>query len=189
MENIQTYIGYAAGIFGLIPFVMIAISMKKGETKPNLAGWIIYTVAMAMIVLSSIVIGAWQAVWLAMAYIVGQSLVISLSFRTGYFAFSRFDYIALSISFLSVVLWISTNDPIYALVLNVLVDAMGTFAILHKLYLHSGTESTKAWTMASFVALLNIFAITSFDVSHALYPIYLVFANALIAALSFRKNK
>ncbi|MDO8603938.1 MAG: hypothetical protein Q7K40_00795 [bacterium] len=187
MENIQVYIGYAAGILGFIPFILLIISMRKGITKPNLAGWVLYTVAMVMIVASSIALNAWQAVWLAMAYVVGQSLVIAVSFKTGYFSFSRFDYWCLSISFLSLILWIYTNNPLYALVLNVIVDGLGTFAISRKLYLHPGTEDTTAWVVGFLVALLNVFAVASFDISNALYPIYIVLACALIAGLSLRR--
>ena len=97
MNSIQTYIGYTAGILGLIPYILLVISMRKGKTKPNLAGWFLYTIAMIMIVSSSIALGAWQAVWLAMAYIVGQSFVIGFSFKTGYFSFSKFDYICFAI--------------------------------------------------------------------------------------------
>lgn len=187
MGNIQVYIGYAAGLLSIFPYALLIISMKKGVTKPNLAGWVLYTVAMIMIVASSIALNAWQAIWLAVAYVIGQFLVIGISFKTGYFAFSRFDYWCLSISFLSLIFWMYTQNPLFALVLNVLVDALGTFAIATKLYLNPGTEDTKAWTLSFFIAVLNMFAVASFDISNALYPMYLVFANALIMGLCLRK--
>lgn len=188
MENIQAYIGYTAGVLGFIPFILLIISMRRGITKPNLAGWFLYTIAMIMIVASSIALDAWQAVWLAISYVIGQSLIIALSFRTGYFTFSRFDYWCMSVSFVSLVLWIYTNNPLYTLVLNVVVDGLGTLAILKKLYLHPGTEDTRAWIMSFFVSILNVFAVASLDITNALYPIYLVIANALIAGLSFRRE-
>ena len=162
--------------------------MRKGVTKPNLAGWILYTVAMIMIVASSIALHAWQTVWLAIAYVIGQSAVIAVSFKTGYFSFSRFDYACLLVSLFSLVLWIYTNDPLYALVLNVLVDALGTLAIANKLFKHPGTEDTKAWSLSLAVATFNVFAIASFDISNALYPIYLILANILIVGLSMRSH-
>lgn len=188
MNNIQVYIGYAAGILAFLPFVFLIISMRNGGTKPNLAGWVLYTVAMIMIVTSSIALNAWQTVWLAMAYVLGQSLVIGISFKTGYFAFTRFDYGCLFISLFGLLLWVFTNDALYALVLNVFVDAMGTLAIANKLYKHPQTEDANAWSISLGVALLNTLAIASFDLSNALYPIYLVFANAVIVVLSFRKK-
>jgi hypothetical protein len=189
MNNIQAYIGYAAGILGFVPYIFLIISMRKGITKPNLAGWVLYSIAMIMIVASSIALGAWQTVWLAVAYVIGQAIVIAVSFRTGYFAFSRFDYACIIISLIGLILWVYTNNPLYALVLNVFVDAMGTLAIARKLYLHPGTEDTKAWIMAFLVTVLNCFAIASFDLSNALYPLYLIFANGLIVGLSLRKVK
>lgn len=188
MLGIQAYIGFAAGILGFVPFWFLIISMRKGVTKPNLVGWVLYTVAMIMIVASSIALHAWQAVWLAIAYVVGQSLVIVISFKTGYFAFSKFDYGCLLLSGLSIVLWVYTNNPLYALVLNVIVDGLGTIAIAKKLYKHPGTEDTKAWTISLAVATLNVFAVAALDISNALYPIYLVVANVLIVSLSLRKR-
>lgn len=187
MNDIQPYVGYAAGLLGFLPFILLIISMKKGVTKPNLAGWVLYTVAMVMIVASSIALNAWQTVWLAMAYVVGQSLVIGISFKTGYFAFNRFDYACFSLSFLGLILWVFMNNPLFALVLNVVVDALGTLAIANKLYHNPGTEDTNAWALSLIVATLNVFAVASFDLSNALYPVYLVFANILIVGLSLRK--
>ena len=119
----------------------------------------------------------------------GQSAVIVVSFKTGYFAFSRFDHACLSISLLSLVIWILTSNPLYALVLNVIVDALGTLAIANKLYAHPGTEDTRAWSLSLAVAALNVFAVASLDLSNALYPIYLIFANMLIVGLSLRQHR
>lgn len=188
MNNIQIYIGYIAGMVGIIPYIPLIISMRKGKTKPNLAGWLLYSVAMIMIVASSIALGAWQAVWLAITYTVCQFVVIAISFKTGYFSFSKFDYACFAISFLGLILWIYTKNPIYALVLNVFVDAMGTLTIARKTWINPGTESTFAWFLSFLIAILNVFAVASFDISNALYPIYLVFANALITGVSLKKK-
>ncbi len=182
------YVGYLAGILGFVPYFFILRSIKKGVTKSNLAGWVLYVIAMSMIAISSIALGALQAVWLALAYVVGNTLVIAVSLRTGYFAFSRFDYGCLVISLLSLALWVSTTNPLYALVLNVAIDVCGTFAIAHKLYQHPGTEDLIAWVLAFLVALLNVGAVVSFDLAHALYPLVLALSNLLIMALCFRRR-
>ncbi len=186
--SIQIYIGYAAGIFGLIPYIFFIRAMRKGTEKINLAGWILYDLSMLMIVASSVALHAWQAVWLAVAYLVGQSAMIAVSFKTGYFAFSKFDYGCMGLSLFGLLLWMSTSDPLYALVLNVAVDALGTLSIARKVYMHPGTEDTLAWILALVVATLNVFAVASFDIGNALYPVYLVFANLLIVFLSLRRT-
>lgn len=188
MNNIQMYIGYAAGILGFIPYIYFVISVRKEKTKISLAGWFLYTVAMTMIVASSIALGAWQAVWLAIAHVIGQITVIVFSLKKGYFAFSKFDYFCLFLSFLGLILWIYTKNPIYALVLNIFVDALGTLAVAKKTWSYPETEDTKAWTIALSIAILNCFAIASFNISNALYPIYLAFAEALIVGLTLRRK-
>lgn len=189
MGNIQIYIGYAAGVLALIPYVLFIRAMRKGTEVPNLAGWILYDISMLMIVTSSIALNAWQAVWLAMAYLVGQTAMIGLSFKTGYIAFSKFDYLCMSLSLFGLLLWMYTSDPLYALVLNVGVDALGTLSIARKVYIHPGTEDTMAWSLALAVATLNVFAVAALDIGNALYPVYLVFANLLIVSLSLRREQ
>lgn len=187
MDHIQIYIGYTAGILALIPYIFYIRAMRKGTTRPNLAGWFLYTVGMLMIVASSIALGAWQAVWLAVAYVIGNSIVIIISLKTGYFAFTKFDRALLFIAFFSLIIWMYTDNALYALVINVFVDAMGALAIANKLYKHPGTEDTTAWTFYFFIAVFNIFAVATFDLENALYPIYLVFGNGIIALLSLRR--
>ena len=187
MTNIQIYISSAAGFLELMVYVLIIRSMRKGVTKPNLAGWVLYTIAMGMVAASSIALGAWQVLYLVFAYLIGQITITGLSFKTGYFAFSKFDCACIALSLLGLLLWIQTTDPTYALVLNIGVDALGTLAIARKVYLHQETEDKTAWVLASGVAILNLFAVTSFDMRNALFPIYIVLANVLIAGLSFRR--
>lgn len=189
MTDIQIYISSVAGVLELMVYVLIIRSMRKGVTKPNLAGWVLYTVAMGMVAASSIALHAWQVLYLVFAYLIGQVTIIGMSFKTGYFTFSKFDYTCIALSLLGLLLWIQTTDPTYALVLNVGVDALGTLAIARKVYLHKETEDRAAWVLASGVAILNLFAVTSFDISNALFPIYIVFANVLIAVLSFRNAR
>lgn len=185
--TLQVYIGYAAGLLQLIVFALLIRSMMRGVTKPNLAGWVLYTVAMGMIVASSIALHAWQALWLAISYLFGQVVVILFSLRSGYFGFTKFDYTCIALSFLGLLLWLNTSNPLYALVLNVVVDALGTLTIARKLYLHRETEDRLAWSFGAAVALLNVFAIASFDLANALYPIYVLLATTLIAVLCFRR--
>ena len=188
MNSLQAYIGYAAGILGFIPFIFLVISMRKGITKPNLAGWTLYMLAMIMIVTSSIALDAWQAVWLAVAYVIGQAVVISVSFKTVFFSFTKFDYLCVVVSILSLCIWLYTDNPLYALVINVGIDALGSLAIARKLYKYPGTEDTPAWSIALAVSVLNLFAVASFDLSNALYPVVIVISNVVIVALSLRKK-
>lgn len=180
--------GVIASILPLVATFFYVRSIREGETRINLAGNAIYILATLMIIWSSISLGVTSAIVLAFGYFLCQITVSIAGFRHGYFKFTRFDYTCVVLSLLGLVLWIIFDSPMHALVMNVFVDALGSFAILKKLYLHPKTEASFPWFLAMVAGVINLLSIPVYNMENSLYTFYSITSSLLIFALSFRKT-
>jgi hypothetical protein len=180
--------GLFAAILPLVATIFYIRSILQGSTKINLAGNVIYIVSTLMIIASSLALGVTSAIILAFGYLACQLTITAVSLRKGYFAFTRFDYLCLTLSFFGLLLWINLNNPLYALVINVLVDALGSFAVLKKLYIHPRTEAPFPWFLAFTAGVINLLAIPAFNLENTLYTYYSIVSSILIFLLALRKK-
>jgi hypothetical protein len=181
--------GILAATLPLIASVFYIRSILQGSTKINLAGNIIYMVATSMIVASSLAIGVTSAILLAIGYLLCQVIITIVSLRKGYFSFTYFDYFCLMISVISLFFWLGLHNPLYTLVINVAVDALGSLAVLKKLYLHPKTEAAFPWLLACLAGVVNLLAIPTFTLENSLYTYYNITASFLVFLLALRNPR
>ena len=180
--------GFIAALLPLVATFFYIRSIQEGKTRINLAGNAIYILATLMIIASSISLGVTTAIILAFGYLLCQILVSITGFRHGYFKFTRFDYVCVALSLFGLVLWVVLDSPIHALIINVLVDALGSFAILKKLYFHPKTEASFPWFLATMAGGINLLAVPVYDIENSLYTFYSITSSFLIFALSYRRG-
>ena len=87
-------------------------SILKGNTKPNLIGWLLYQIATLCILLSSYELGSIPTIMLSLAFAITQLIVIILSFRYGFTKMERVEAVYFGISMISLIFWvIGTHSP------------------------------------------------------------------------------
>lgn len=180
---------YIAGFLWFLLYIPYIISIFNGKTRPNLAGWLLYEVAMVLIVISSWKLGVSTTLYPAIVNCIMQFIIILLCFRFGFVRFTYFDIVFFTISGVSIILWKYTDNAFTALILNIIVDASGSASIAHKIWKNPGTETPITWTIALMSGIINTFAITSFTPEQYILPTYIILANLIILILALRKTK
>jgi len=163
-------------------------SIIKGKTKPNFSGWAIFTLSMSCVLFSSYYLGAKESLIIVALFTFIAALITFLSLKYGKYKISNFEKILLSLSIISVILWLTTNNPWYALLINTFVDTLGFISIIYKLYLHPETEDSFAWTISFLVYGLNLIIITNWALQEYLFSLTNAFWCFVILILSFRKK-
>ena len=185
---IAAFAGKAAGVISLIAVVPYIIAILRGETRPNKATWWVWTAVGLMAASSYYASGAGQTIWFALSYVVGPISVALLSVKYGEGEWSRFDRICLMSAGGSLALWMIFSSPLVALLLNLVIDFMGALPTIRKAYHDPSGEDRIAWALYFFGALVNMFAIETFEFSIVIYPIYMFVVIGMITVLVFRKK-
>ena len=167
--------GVIAGVLALTAFVPYIIAILRGSTRPNRATWFIWH----------------DTLWVPVAYVAGPLVVAVLSIKFGEGGWTWLDRLCLFGAAASAPLWWLSGSPLIALVINLLIDALGALPTIRKSYYNPQGEDRTAWALGLAGATVNLFAIEAWSYEIAAYPVYMFVANATIAALVLvpRKQK
>lgn len=191
MFEITAVAGWAAGILALASFVPYILAILRGETTPNRATWLIWTVVGIMLGLSYHASGAAHTVWFAVSYVVGPFIVLILSIKRGEGGWTKLDRSCLLTAGASAFLWWLSGSALFALCMNLVADAMGALPTVLKAYHRPESENRTAWTIGFIATVINLRAVEDWgSFSIAAYPVYMFLAVGAIAALLwFRPRK
>lgn len=187
--DIPALSGFVAGILAIVAFFLYIFTILWGNTKPNRATWWILTVEGIIILASYYTLGARDTIWIPASYVLGSLIVAILSLRHGEGGWTLLDKICLGGAGVSIVLWWLFADPFLALLTNIATDLFGLLPTIRKSYLHPRGENRAAWTLDSLASVINLFGVERWTLSLAVYPIYLVVFNSLIASILFLRRK
>lgn len=179
----QEVIGLIAGAIGIGGYIPYIISIFRGNTQPNRATWIIWTIIGGLLAFSYMAEGNPESIWLPFGYFVGPFMVAILSFRYGYNTWTRLDIYCLIAAGLSLIPWIFANSPALTLIINLFIDGSGALPTLVKTYREPETEDFSAWLVFFIANTLQLFAISTWNLA-SLYPIYLFFLAGSITVLT-----
>lgn len=181
--------GPVAGILAIIAFFLYIFTVLWGKTRPNRATWWILTIEGIIVLASYYTLGARDTIWIPMSYVIGSLMIAILSLRHGEGGWTLFDKICLGGAGISIALWWLLADPFVALSTNIATDLFGLFPTIRKSYLHPRGENRAAWMLDSLASVINLFGVERWTFNLAVYPIYLVIFNSLIASILFLRRK
>ncbi|MFH0885184.1 MAG: hypothetical protein V1861_05740 [Candidatus Micrarchaeota archaeon] len=179
----QPILGIIAGIIGFLGFVPYILDTLNHKTKPNKATWIIWAFLGIIIAASYYSAGARASAWLPAAYAVGIIIIAALSLRYGENGWTVLDKVCLLGAGAGLGLWAITNDPVFALYLTTIVDAIGALPTIMKAYERPESESRAAWVLFLTADILNLLAISEWTLAMALYPVYVSMLGMVMNAL------
>ena len=166
-------VGLISGFISLFGYLPYIISIIRGNTQPNRATWLIWTVVGFLLALSYYITGDIKACWVPVAFFIGPLIVTILSFFYGHSQWSILDKICLATAGISIIVWSMTGNAVLALLINVLIDFIGAIPTLYKTYYHPESEDLMAWVLFFIGSAINVAAIMTWDIT-VIYPLYLV---------------
>lgn len=167
-------------LFGILSGVVILFGgppylfdILKGKTKPQRTTWFIWTVLGVISFTSQLKLGAhWSLVYVGLNA-AGNIAVFLLSLKYGIGGWRKLDVLALSIATVGVIIAITVDSPLVALLGSILADFSGTSLTLYKTYLQPSTETSITWFFLGTSSLFAALAVGKWDFSLLLYPLYL----------------
>ncbi|MDO8648708.1 MAG: hypothetical protein Q7R81_02900 [Candidatus Peregrinibacteria bacterium] len=183
MPTFTVLIGWLAGVLTFAAYVPYFISMVRGKTKPNRATWWILLIVGVMLAGGYYSLGAKDTIWVPIGYVVGPLVIAIFSLWFGEGGWSRFDRSCLMGAAVAGVLWWLFNAPLTALIINLVMDWLGLMPTVRKAYHRPHTEDRLSWMCWFAGSFVNLFAVGHWTAELAVYPIYMVVGNGIIATL------
>jgi uncharacterized membrane protein HdeD (DUF308 family) len=182
-------IGWATIIIGLLTYIPYFWSIYKKQTKPHVFSWFIWGLLGAIAFFAQIADGAGPGAWVngVTAFICFVIAAIALKF--GEKNITRSDWITFLGALSAIPVWYVTQNPLYAIILVTVIDALGFSPTFRKSWLKPWEENALTYGLSAGKYALSLLAIENYTMTTVLYSASLVFMNGVfVAMLLFRRK-
>lgn len=181
MPSILWLLGVASGVLSAACYVPYIYDIVRGNTRPERASWLIWSVLTAIGFFSNLAIGATNSLWLLAVQGIGVIIVFLLSLWRGYGGLLKRDIVTLVAAGATLVVWRLTNQPVVAVYLSVLIDAMGGYLTVVKAYEAPETELLVTWILSGLAGACALLSVGKLNVALLAYPGYIFLINSAVA--------
>jgi hypothetical protein len=190
MIDYKIVLGIAATIIGFIGYIPYFRGIFKGQTKPHIFSWLGWGLMEAAAFFAQISAGAGFGAWVVGFSSLTCFIVVILAFFKGEKSITLFDWLAFGGVIIGLVLWKLTNNPLAAIILICITDALAFAPTFRKAYYKPGEEKMISFFLASVRSAISLAAMGSLNLTTALYPLSLIITNStFVSMLYVRRNK
>jgi len=166
--------GIASAVLSVVAFLPYLRDIVTGRTKPLRASWLIWSLLGTVSLAAQVVEGAGTSLLFAAVQVAltGLTLLLSCIFGAGRFITEK-DYPVLVAAMAGLLLWLYTDNPVYALGFSIGVSLLGGFVMGVKSFSQPDSETLSTWVLLSLAALLATLSVGEIDWILLAYPLYL----------------
>jgi hypothetical protein len=176
-------LGLLSGLITVLAYLPYLRDTASGETRPQRASWLIWSVLASISLASQAHEGATHSLWFAGTQTLATCVVFLLSLWKGSGSvLTKSDIPVVCISAVGLVLWYFTDTATYALMISISISLIAGTVTVRKAYDDPESETFSTWFLSLVGALLAIGSISTFDPVLLAYPVYLVILKTAIVA-------
>lgn len=164
-------------------------AIRSGRIKPHLFTWVIWGMITALVAVAQAVKGAGPGNWAMMSTAAVCFLFAWYAWRQGEKQITRGDWVCLLLAFVAIPLWPLTGDPIWSVICVCVIDLLGFYPTARKSWHKPWEEKIRPYLLANMKFLLGLLALSAYNPTTMLYPIFIIAANtAFIMLLVARRS-
>ncbi|MBI4363649.1 MAG: hypothetical protein HY545_02260 [Candidatus Doudnabacteria bacterium] len=189
MSDYKIILGFVAIAFGLGSYAPYFWYIYKGKVKPHAFTWFVWGTATGIGFAAITVAGGGPGAWEMAVNSVLCFTVAGIGLYQRHVKYVVFDWLALIGALLGLFLWWLTNNPLAAIILLSISDAVGFLPTYRKVYLYPHEEKPGPWIMGIIKYVIVLFALDSFTVTTWLYPATILLVDITFTTLMIIRQK
>jgi hypothetical protein len=154
-------LGAAAMVLTFALFYPYVRSILTGATRPHVLSWVIWSLGTFTVFFAQLADGAGVGAWpIGLSALITSYVALVSWLRRSDLSITTFDWTCLLLALLSIPLWLSTSNPLWAVIILTAIDIAGFGPTLRKA--HDKPHEERAWFFA-LGALRNALVITALE--------------------------
>jgi hypothetical protein len=189
MENYKAIIGVAASVISIVGYLPYFRDIFQKKTKPHVFSWLVWSLSAGIVFAAQIVKGAGSGAWMmGVAALMSFTVAILAAFK-GEKKITPLDCFAFGGALLGLVAWVLTDNPLFAVILITVTDILAFIPTFRKAYYKPYEETLFTWFISSIKFIIVLFALSSYNATTLLFPIYLIFSNGSFTIMLLVRRK
>ena len=182
-------LGIVASGVGLVGYVPYFRDIFRGTTKPHVFSWFVWGLLTGIAFFVQLAKGGGAGSWVTGITAVACFVIAGLALKYGEKGITTSDRLSFAGAILGIVLWQLTENPLTAVILVTLIDALGFLPTFRKAYHKPHEETASTFVFSSLKFAIGIIALQSLTLATWLYPASLVIMNgAFVVMLVVRRR-
>lgn len=179
-------IGAIINVASIAPYL---VQVVKGNTKPRIVSWFVWTVLTGMGTAAAIADHQWLTSILLGASAFETLVVVLLGWHRGNRHFELLDVVCLVGAVVGIILWQVFNSPAIGALAAVGLDLLGGIPTLIHSWKKPHEETWITFFLCAIGSALALVALTDWRITASAYPIYLVAINTLFTIVIVSRGK
>ncbi len=185
----KTALGIIATVMAFVSYIPYIRNMLSGKTKPHAFSWLVWGTLTAIAFVGQVSEGAGPGAWVTGFTACVSFFIFVTALRTGEKDIAKSDWLSLVGASIAMLLWWATSDPLIAVILITLIDALGFFPTFRKSYHKPYEETAITFAISGLKFVIAIIALENLTPTTWLYPASLVLMNGIFVVMLLIRRK
>jgi hypothetical protein len=178
MILLLTVLGF---VLSFISTGIYVADILRGRTKPHLYTYVVWSIVTLIAFFGSLVSGGGYGAWIIGVTGLLTVVIVPLSVKYGTKDIKIIDAVFLCGALISIVPWLILKDPLWSVVLAVIIDICGYLPTMRKTWSAPESEILSPWAMGGVKSALAIVTLDAFSVTTVLFPAEIVVMNGILS--------
>ncbi len=187
--DLKIIIGGLATIIGLVSYIPYFRDIFNGKTKPHFFSWFIWALLTGIAFFAQVIDKAGPGAWVTGLTAFICLLIAILALKKGEKEITKSDWMCFIAALIGIAVWIKTDEPLFAVVLVTLVDAIAYIPTFRKSYYKPQEETLIEYELATLKFFISLFALQSLTLTTWLYPASLVLTNGAFVVMNIMRRR
>lgn len=185
----KTALGITATLMAFVSYIPYIRNMLSGKTKPHAFSWLVWGTLTAIAFVGQVTDGAGPGAWVTGFTACVSFFIFFTALKTGEKEITKSDWLSLIGAGVAMLLWWATSDPLVAVILITVIDALGFFPTFRKSYHKPYQETAITFAISGLKFIVAIIALENLTPTTWLYPASLVVMNGLFVMMLLIRRK
>ncbi len=167
-------IGVLGGIMTLASTYFYVPSILRGETRPHIFTWLVWSLVLAIGCAAQLAGGAALGACAVGGSALSCIVITIVSIKYGERDITRSDWVALIAALAIIPVWQATGDPLVAAILVTIIDTLGYWPTVRKSWRKPWGEAYAIYVISGIAYVLALSAVAQWNLTTVLYPAVLV---------------
>jgi hypothetical protein len=182
-------LGAAAVLLPIAGYGRYMWDVFLGRTKPHVFSWLVWGIVTSIVFFAQLSDKAGPGSWtMGLGALIYFSIAVTALFR-GEKDIRRSDWVAFLGALAAIPVWRATGEPLAAVILVTVIDALAFYPTFRKSYAKPHEETLFMYTIDVLRFGLSLMALETYSAVTALYPLFIIAADlSFIGMALWRRN-